>query len=369
MMTPFIDYRPAEVRTGKIIRVVYYALNPETNKLQQKTVKCNRMHTRAANVKYAKMVALKINAKLLEGWNPFIESISQNVYTKLADAVKHFLDVKCKDLRKDSIRSYVSQAKMLTDYLERHNQSKILCLSFDSRHAHQFMSEIAGKVSARTYNNYLVFFKTLWNFFIENEYVKDDPFLKIHKKHEDEKVRTTILPEDRLKIEKYFAEVSPEFLIICKMCYNCLIRPKEALQLRIGNINVKDKLLIIPADVAKNHHERHIAMPDSIMEYLTTVATLPPKYYIFSTGYKPGTKLLTTRETGKTWSTMRNKLNMPKEYQFYSLKDTGITDMLEKGVPPKYVKELADHSSLEMTEKYLHKSTAHEILKHTQMTW
>lgn len=60
---------------------------------------------------------------------------------------------------------------------------------------------------------------------------------------------------------------------------------------------------------------------------------------------------------------MRDSLKMPAAYQFYSLKDTGITEMLEAGVPAKFVKELADHHSLEMTEKYTHRSDAKKILE------
>ena len=37
--------------------------------------------------------------------------------------------------------------------------------------------------------------------------------------------------------------------------------------------------------------------------------------------------------------------------------------MLEAGVPPKYVKELADHHSLEMAERYTHRSDAKKILE------
>ena len=83
--------------------------------------------------------------------------------------------------------------------------------------------------------------------------------------------------------------------------------------------------------------------------------------YLFSTGYKPGTKLLTTRDTGRTWSKIRKALGLPMCYKYYSLKDTGITEMLEANVPAKMVQELADHHSLEMTQKYVVKSHAEEI--------
>lgn len=83
--------------------------------------------------------------------------------------------------------------------------------------------------------------------------------------------------------------------------------------------------------------------------------------YLFSEGYRPGKRLLTTRDTGRTWSNMRKALGLPDCYQFYSLKDTGITEMLEAGVPAKMVQELADHHSLEMTQKYVGKSRAEDI--------
>lgn len=73
--------------------------------------------------------------------------------------------------------------------------------------------------------------------------------------------------------------------------------------------------------------------------------------------------MLNARDVGRTWAVMRSSLSLPASCQFYSLKDTGITEMLESGVPAKYVKELADHHSLEMTERYIHKSSAKKILE------
>ena len=73
--------------------------------------------------------------------------------------------------------------------------------------------------------------------------------------------------------------------------------------------------------------------------------------------------LLNSKRIGRIWGYIRDELKLPVAYQFYSLKDTGITEMLEAGVPAKFVKELADHHSLEMTERYTHKSEAKKILE------
>ena len=58
----------------------------------------------------------------------------------------------------------------------------------------------------------------------------------------------------------------------------------------------------------------------------------------------------------------------PMELKFYSLKDSGITNMLGSGVPVSFVKQQADHSSLAMTSIYLGKSpNASEELKKTHI--
>lgn len=52
---------------------------------------------------------------------------------------------------------------------------------------------------------------------------------------------------------------------------------------------------------------------------------------------------------------MRKELGFGSEYQFYSLKDTGITDLLNSGVPSLSVRDQARHSELATTEKYIEK--------------
>ena len=44
------------------------------------------------------------------------------------------------------------------------------------------------------------------------------------------------------------------------------------------------------------------------------------------------------------------------ELTFYSLKDTGITNMIASGVPVSFVQQQADHSSLEMTSIHCQRS-------------
>ena len=53
-----------------------------------------------------------------------------------------------------------------------------------------------------------------------------------------------------------------------------------------------------------------------------------------------------------TWIDMRDEMKLPKEYQLYSLRDSGINSMLEEGIPALDVMQAAGHSDLSMTTRY-----------------
>ena len=107
-------------------------------------------------------------------------------------------------------------------------------------------------------------------------------------------------------------------------------------------------------------------MPEEIRRFIDRYADAPKDWFLFSSlRYEAGPrpKPMAPTRIANTWDNMRKKLHLPEEMQFYSLKDTGITEMLESGVPAKYVKELADHHSLVMTERYTHKAEALKVLE------
>ena len=365
MLLPFVDFKPAQlIETKSETYVAFYAKNPYTERLERRRVRLNYIKSKQERRKYGQLLAMEINNKLYKGWNPFTDDQGAKKGITLRAAIGEFMEEKAKTIRKDSLRCYSSQTKILMDWASVNGFDKKPCVSFNKSAAQCFMRFLEGEVSAKTFNNYLTFCNTLFLWFAKRGYCPDSPFTGIDRKKVDEKIRDIIPPVDRKRIADYFTDNNMfEYLIIMQLCYRLFIRPKEALMLTIGDIDLKEGLITIPPNVAKNHKERVVAVPADIMAYFKTLAGLDNRMYVFSEGYKPGYVLKNTRDTGRTWSVMRAKLKLPASYQFYSLKDTGITEMLEAGVPAKYVKELADHHSLEMTERYTHRSEAKKILE------
>jgi len=352
-------YLPAELHESKTWRIVYYALNPETGKLHRKVIKCNRIGSLTLRRAYAKKLCTEINVKLASGWNPFLEQASGKGFVKLIDAIQTFKAEKNKELREDSTRSYNSYLKIIENWLIERNENKILCLSFTKQHALDLLSDIYLKqnVSNRTWNNYLRFYRSLFNWMVEREYCKVNHFTKLSRKKGEEKQRQIIPSDIRTKLENYLRANDQPFLCVAMLCYGCLIRPKEILHLKPADFFIKDKIIKIPPNVAKTGKSRTVVMPDYVINEILQLGLekIPADFFVFSEKFRPGKILKNTRDVGRYWQKLRDALNIPKNISFYSLKDAGITDLLNAGIPAKVVQHHADHSSIEMTEKYAHK--------------
>lgn len=360
----FVDFKPAEIHdTASSTLIVFYVKNPATGVLERQRIKLNHIHDKRERLKYGRMQVQQINKQLYEGWNPVVEKSGFSKIVTIAEAVKLY-QKSYAGIRPDSLRSYDSMMKSFLNFCTLSNIADKPIYEFGRTMAQQYMLHVEERnISAKTYNNYVRFMGQFLNFCVDKGLTKDNPFQSIKLRRVDEKKRTIIPPEVRAKIMDYLVKEKMDgFRIICLLTYHCLIRPKELLMLKVSYVSFRNNLITIPASVAKNHCERQISMPmDLALLMADFIKSATSDQFLFSDGYRPGKKMLTTRDTGRTWSNMRKELGLPDCYQFYSLKDTGITEMLEAGVPAKMVQELADHHSLEMTQKYVGKSRADDI--------
>ncbi|MBO7585932.1 MAG: tyrosine-type recombinase/integrase [Bacteroidales bacterium] len=103
MATPFIDFRPAEVRKNKETYILYYVLDPTSDKLKRMRVRCNRIKNRREQLRYATLLCAEINRKLYSGWNPLTgEDSSAKKRLSIVEAATNYVHRKAKDLLKDT---------------------------------------------------------------------------------------------------------------------------------------------------------------------------------------------------------------------------------------------------------------------------
>ena len=193
----FLDYLPAELKIYKSgWYAIYWVKNPQTERLQRKTIKLNRIGNITERKKFAKRLVLELNNKLQTGWNPFIEQEAPRGYTKLVDALDIYLRAKIKEFSsKDSIRTYSSHVDILKNYIVQVlKKPDILVISFDNQQVKNYMDYLYNvrDISGRTFNNYKAFTVTIWNWFVENLYCKTNPFVAVKRKKEMDKSFLTL---------------------------------------------------------------------------------------------------------------------------------------------------------------------------------
>ena len=369
---PYIDYIPPKLVAGKVWYVSYSCKNPLTGKMQRVRIKINRVPSTTERRLVGRKLVAEIGVKLQMGWNPFAERIAPKASARLFETLDRFLSVKEKDCRSDTIRGYTSYVKFFKSWLTKRGYDAFSYVSsFTESDAIDFMDDRDLSVSARTFNNSILFFRVLFNWMIEHKYIKENPFMAVKRKPKrlTHKVRRLFTPEEFNDLLSWLESNNIPYLVMTLMCYCCFIRPKELSMLRCRDIDLDNQLVHISASIAKNEKDSVRTIPDSMMRYIRLLDLSNPGYYIFGDhrkyDFSPGSKKASSRKFAAYWSyVIRPALGFPKELQFYSLKDTGITNMVNSGVPLTSIQQQADHSSLAITSIYIGKTErASEALK------
>jgi integrase len=315
-----------------------------------------------------------MNNKLAGGYNPFFEGEDARVFVHLPEVCQSFIAEKEREIRPTTMRTYTSFCKILTEWADK-NAPNIYCSMFSKAHAMRFLEYVFNvrKVSATTYNNNRKQAILFFNWATEHCYTKQNPFENIKPKRKEVKKRTVIPPEVRKRIIMYLEDTkNTEFLLVCNLTYSSLLRPIEIRQIKIENVNLDGKYIVVPASVAKNHKERFAAMSEQTVSLLRRLKIENAKKSLYLVGGLLG-KLKAPSERGaydhcfqKEWERVRKALNLPAEMQLYSFRDTGIWEMLKSGIDDLSVMQHADHSDLSMTTRYANHADPNLIKKINQ---
>lgn len=365
---PHVDFKPPKLHaTGPEWYVFYSVRVPETGKFRRYRIKVNR-----GNLKERREAARQIMASLLEklsvGWTPLTEHATPFATVPIIDALAAFERVKTKEMRAQSLATYRSYLRVFRRWLEENGASGCTtCASFDVHAAGAFMDHLEDRddISPRSFNNYLSFMVTLFDWLAEKGYVGGNPFGKIRRKPKRlmEKKRRLLTEAELATLFSFLQERNPEYLVACLLCYCCLLRPKEISLLRCADVDLARQVVHVPALVAKNGNESFRTIPSSVIPFFEKLDLSVPGNYIFGKhngnagDFTTGREPMAKKKLSDFWNKyVRTGCGFPVEIQFYSLKDTGITRMLGDGVPISFVQRQADHSSVAMTAIYVGKS-------------
>jgi len=370
-LAQIVSYTPPRLYTGKEWYVGWYSYDPVLQQLRRKKIKVNHIHYKIERRKYAYDLIARVYEKLRRGWNPWIATEHSKGYATFKDVCNHYDKVITKRAqegmyRPESYTSYMSYLRNLKRYNEGLKLSVTYIYQFDKQYIVDFLEyiHIDRNNTAQTRDNYLGWLKTFAEFLVQHGYMKEKPtegidsFSKWTKKKEREYIPEDILEKVRKKIEatnKYFQLAS-------YILFYCFIRPKEMSRLKIRDIHVHNRTIVINADQSKNRRTAAITLPVKIIHLMIDLQIFdhPGDHYLFSKKIQPGETYQSEKQFRDFWIRhVRKPLKLPDKYKFYSLKDTGVTMMLRANTDILSVRDQARHSSILITDTY----TPHDIAK------
>jgi len=366
----FVDYKPAELKIGKDWLIVYYSKHPVTGRLERQRLRVPVISNKKERLKHGNKIVAEINRKLAADWSPYLESPGK-IYRSFQECSEKFLEQIKKEIkdgikRDDTYRAYKSYLTLIAAYIKEKEIKITFVIEIDRDFAVNYLDWVyydRGN-SPTTYNNHLLFLKNFCNFLISRGYMKENPTREIQRKKELKKKREVITPKVKKLLAENLPEINFHYYVLCMLTYYCMIRRTELTKLKVADINMDYNFIHIPATIGKNTKaDQYVTIPEEMKGGLMRHLYQANKNdFVFSKNlFKTGPEQLKPKKITDTWSQLQQILGIPKEFQFYSLKDTGITDLFELGISPLKIRDQARHSDLKQTERYTPKTKAGDV--------
>ena len=156
------------------------------------------------------------------------------------------------------------------------------------------------------------------------------------------------------QLRAYLQEKDPVFLLACMMEYYTMIRPEELTNLRISDISLAEQSVFVSAEYSKNKRDGKVGLNDDIIKLMIDINLFAHSgdSYVFGDKLRQCKKKASSEIFRRQWIKVRKALRWGDEYQFYSLKDSGIRDLANaKGIV--IARDQARHTDVATTNKYL----------------
>ena len=352
---PMVAFKPAELRIGTDWLIVYYAKDPQSDKLVRFRNRVPKMSNKKERLRFAQKMIETLNEQLYSGWSPYMGNLTE---VKTIDyCFDYYLKTLSKELsdgvkRKSTCNNYKHFITAFTEYLSIYQKNAKFISDISTLICDHFLDRIyiEKEKSARTYNFYLMCMRTFFNFCLSKGFIKENPVKNTKSKTIKEKTRVVLNQKEKKQLQ-LLREDNFHFYVFCMTTYYCFIRPNELKKLKVEHVNIEKSYITIPSSISKNRKTENVTIPNIFIEELKEhIGKASKDLFLFGKKFVPGKQAVTN--LFYHWEKVRKEYHFRKEVQFYSLKDTGITDMLNAGVPAIKVRDQARHSDLKITEIY-----------------
>lgn len=352
-----IGYTIPSYHEGKNSYIDFYFYDSELSKIRRKKYHLDSIPSKRKRKAYATVFISELTKKLMTGWRPWN---SQNGIDKeeilFTECLDKYLERIKKFGKERTIHTYTSYINIIKEFLKISANPPKFVSDFNKEFVVEFLDWLLmnREVGPRTRNNYRNWLNIFSEYLIERKYINENPTIGTGKLKEQSKFRKPLSQSMLQTLTNYLTKNDKDFLLAVMLEYYCFIRPKELRLIKIQDISVKNQSILIAGNISKNGRTATVALNDTIIKMMleTGCLTSPSSYYLFGNDFKPSETKCTINAINIKWDKVRKALGFGTEYQFYSLKDSGIRDLANQaGIVT--AKRQARHTDISTTNKYL----------------
>ena len=342
--------------------------------MKRKKYMLNRYASTKARKEMARQKIMWIVEEIKNGWNPWVRAVTTREFTPWATVMtryKEYLSVSGRKglLKPKTVYDYLSRVKIFEQFMDENDIQLQHVYQFDRALCVEFLDYLYydKDVSAVTRNGYRTWLSTMASWLIDKQYIgKDDnPVADIRMMREEEKKREPLPKEALTALRTYLEDHNRRFLLACYVEYYMNIRPDEMRFLKIGYIDITNCIVTLPGKFAKNRKRQEVTVPKKVLKLMIDLGIFdsPSQYYLFGPDMMPSSEQIAVNRFRQEWGKIRKTMGWTDAYQFYSLKDSGISDNIDRyGLLA--ARDQARHADAATTNRYAKvRHTAHVELR------
>lgn len=351
-----MNFTYPKLHTGKTWYVDFLAYDPATGTMRRKKYHLDGIKKVTERRKRGVELIESLLKMLRQGWSPWVQLDESRGFVSLDLAMRKYDDFIEKLDKYKTRKNYHSKLNVFKEYLSEKVLKPKYVYQFDVSLVADFLDwiYIDRESSARTRNNYRGWCFSFAEFFIERGYLNSNPVERIRAIPETPKKRQPLSSSMLSRLQSHLEKENKMFLLACRMEYYTFIRPGELTSIRIGDISVKEQSVFISAEFSKNRRDGKVGLNDEVIKLMIDLEVLskPSDWYLFGPKMAPSRTRADSEIFRRHWLKVRKHLRWGDEYQFYSLKDSGIRDLANsEGIV--IARDQARHSDVSTTNRYL----------------
>lgn len=356
------SYSLPKLHTGKKWFVDFLCYDPVEERMKRKKYHLDGIKSVRERKRRAAEIISAVTTRLQQGWNVWAQVDSNRQYTLMENVMELYEKTLAKNkatgiMRYKTYHSYMTHLTIFAEWMKARPLKVVYAYQIDKMLIVDFLDYLYQDrdVSARTRNNYRGWLYTFCGWMMEKGYLTENPVEGIKTLREEPKKRNALTADQLAVLRRHLSEADRHFLLACMMEYYTFIRPIELTNLKVGDIRVKERKIVVHAEWAKNRRDEVVGLNKELLLMMVELKVLeaPASYYLFgSRKFTPSPDKMLPRIFSERFMKLRKELGWPDSIQFYSLKDSGIRDLANaKGIV--VARDQARHTDISTTNYYL----------------